>query len=365
MIVSLCRSASARGTARLDRLVDNRREFDRLPLEYHFTAAVSADVQQVVDEANHLAQLTLHRVASCLDHFLIAVRTLDNFLHASQRRERSSKFMSQRGQEIIFLAVSASKLLHERIHFLLRLLFHGDVHGDARHVGIAVTLILDRFASLANPPHRAVRQDDSDFGLVKSAPINGLLERLDGVVAIIRVYVCEWFADNWRAFTKARTQPASRKASVSAKPINAASLSLRCGRTCIGCISAISRSTKSVRSAFAQSRGLTPLIGKRHAVRLPGCDRPADLLLIRLQGVLTAAEQQLVRTLLPEKGRDLLKQVRIQLIETARPALEAIIQEITQIAPISLHHDISTVTGEEVILFVLAEAPEVRELKRK
>src|SRR5438874_11223819 len=47
-----------------------------------------------------------------------------------------------------------------------------------------------------------------------------------------------------------------------------------------------------------------------------------DLLVVRLQGVLTAAEQQLVKTLQPEKGRDLLKQVRTQLIETARPVLE-------------------------------------------
>ena len=35
-----------------------------------------------------------------------------------------------------------------------------------------------------------------------------------------------------------------------------------------------------------------------------------DLLVVRLQGVLTAAEQHLVKTLPAEKGRDLLKQVR-------------------------------------------------------
>ncbi len=46
-----------------------------------------------------------------------------------------------------------------------------------------------------------------------------------------------------------------------------------------------------------------------------------DLLVVRLQGVLTAAEQHLVQTVPPEKGRDLLKQVRTQLIETARPCL--------------------------------------------
>lgn len=54
-----------------------------------------------------------------------------------------------------------------------------------------------------------------------------------------------------------------------------------------------------------------------------------DLLVVRLQGVLTAAEQQLVTALPAEKGRDLLKQVRTHLIETARPKMEAMVQEIT------------------------------------
>src|SRR6478609_9345561 len=54
-----------------------------------------------------------------------------------------------------------------------------------------------------------------------------------------------------------------------------------------------------------------------------------DFLVVRLQGVLTAAEQQLVKSLSAEKGRDLLKQVRTQLIETARPVLEAMIQNVT------------------------------------
>ena len=89
-----------------------------------------------------------------------------------------------------------------------------------------------------------------------------------------------------------------------------------------------------------------------------------DLLVVRLQGVLTAAEQQLVKTLPVDKGRDLLKQVRTQLVETARPALEAMVQDITGIKVVSLHHDISTLTGEEVVLFTLAESPVFREVKR-
>ena len=90
-----------------------------------------------------------------------------------------------------------------------------------------------------------------------------------------------------------------------------------------------------------------------------------ELLVVRLQGVLTAAEQHLVRTLQPEKGRDLLKQVRTQLIETARPLLEAMVQEATAVKPLSLHHDISTVTGEEIVVFTLVESPRFREPKHK
>jgi uncharacterized protein YbcI len=89
-----------------------------------------------------------------------------------------------------------------------------------------------------------------------------------------------------------------------------------------------------------------------------------DLLLVRLQGVLTAAEQQLVKTLPAEKGRDLLKQVRTHLIETARPVMEAMVQEITGVGVLSLHHDISTVTGEEVVVFTLSESPSFRDKKK-
>jgi len=90
-----------------------------------------------------------------------------------------------------------------------------------------------------------------------------------------------------------------------------------------------------------------------------------DLLVVRLQGVLTVAEQHLVKTLQAEKGRDLLKQVRIQLIEAARPIMEAMIKDITGIKMLTLHHDISTITGEEVILFTLAESPILRGAKNK
>jgi CheY-like chemotaxis protein len=82
-----------------------------------------------------------------------------------------------------------------------------------------------------------------------------------------------------------------------------------------------------------------------------------DLLVVRILGVLTPAETQLAKSLSPEKGRDLIKQVRKQLLELARPMLESLVHEVAGVKVLSMHHDISTVTGEEVVLFSLVEAP--------
>ena len=90
-----------------------------------------------------------------------------------------------------------------------------------------------------------------------------------------------------------------------------------------------------------------------------------DILVIRLQGVLASAEQDLAKGCSVEKGRKLVKRVRAELIESTRPVLEALIEETTGAKVVSLHHDISTVTGEEVVLFILVEAPAFRDAKRK
>ena len=89
-----------------------------------------------------------------------------------------------------------------------------------------------------------------------------------------------------------------------------------------------------------------------------------DLLVVRLENVLTSAEKHLVTVLSVEKGRDLLKQVRNELIEVARPALESLVRDVTGVELRSMHYDISTRTGEEVVIFTLAEAPKCREAKR-
>ncbi len=89
-----------------------------------------------------------------------------------------------------------------------------------------------------------------------------------------------------------------------------------------------------------------------------------NLLLVRLTEVLTTAEQHLA-ALPAETGGDLIKQVRSQLVESAQPALEAMIVAITGEKVRCLHHDISTSTGDEILLFTLADAPQVREPRKR
>ena len=81
-----------------------------------------------------------------------------------------------------------------------------------------------------------------------------------------------------------------------------------------------------------------------------------SLLVVRLQGMLTVAEQQLLLTSGTGNSRDMIKQMRIALVEAARPILVALVEEITSLQVLNLHHDLSTVTGEEVIIFTFVEA---------
>ena len=75
-----------------------------------------------------------------------------------------------------------------------------------------------------------------------------------------------------------------------------------------------------------------------------------DIVFVRLKGVLTPAEEQLAKTI---EGAELIKKVRVQLLEGARMLLYNIISDITACQVISLHSDISTKTGERVIVFTL------------
>jgi len=82
-----------------------------------------------------------------------------------------------------------------------------------------------------------------------------------------------------------------------------------------------------------------------------------DMVVVRLQRVLTPAERQLAKANESTRGRGLVKQIRTELLEKARPLLEKTVFDITGRKVISLHTDISTVTGERIIVFTLEHSP--------
>jgi len=87
-----------------------------------------------------------------------------------------------------------------------------------------------------------------------------------------------------------------------------------------------------------------------------------DMMLIRLTGVLTPAERHLAKD---EEGIQLIKQVRAKLLENSTDILTAVIKGIAGCAVTSFHTDISTKTGERIIIITLTEDLERKILKKK
>ncbi len=76
-----------------------------------------------------------------------------------------------------------------------------------------------------------------------------------------------------------------------------------------------------------------------------------DLIIIRLKGVLTPAEEQLAKS---DEGALLIKKTRVLLLESGKSLLKNLIKEITGFDVLSMHSDISTKTGERIIVFTLS-----------
>jgi uncharacterized protein YbcI len=90
-------------------------------------------------------------------------------------------------------------------------------------------------------------------------------------------------------------------------------------------------------------------------------------LFVHLEGVLTAAEQRLMDGTGSGngKGAELLKQLRSHLVLAGRQLLEQLVREAAGATPVTLHHDISPVTGEEVLVITLAAPPPCRDRRRR
>ena len=75
-----------------------------------------------------------------------------------------------------------------------------------------------------------------------------------------------------------------------------------------------------------------------------------DMVLIRLRGVLTSGDRKLAET---HEGQMLIKGTRRQLFETSKPIFEEIVTRIIGCKLISFHTDISTRTGERIIVLTV------------
>ncbi len=75
-----------------------------------------------------------------------------------------------------------------------------------------------------------------------------------------------------------------------------------------------------------------------------------DMIIVRLRGVLSPAELKLAET---SKGRALVKESRRQLFDISRDLLDEVVEEIVGCKIISMHKDISTRTGERVVVFTV------------
>jgi uncharacterized protein YbcI len=75
-----------------------------------------------------------------------------------------------------------------------------------------------------------------------------------------------------------------------------------------------------------------------------------DIVFVRLTGALTPAEERLAGD---ADGARLIKEMRLRLMDGSRPALERLVEETTGRRLVSLHTDLSTRTGEQIVVFVL------------
>ena len=82
----------------------------------------------------------------------------------------------------------------------------------------------------------------------------------------------------------------------------------------------------------------------------PGSYIVQDMAVVRLQGVLMPAERHLAKD---SNGSSLIREMRLRLVETSKDMLETWIKELTGCRVLSLLTDLSTKTGEHILVFVL------------
>ncbi|MGL4345314.1 MAG: DUF2294 domain-containing protein [Cellulosilyticaceae bacterium] len=75
-----------------------------------------------------------------------------------------------------------------------------------------------------------------------------------------------------------------------------------------------------------------------------------DLIIVRLSGFLSPSEQKLTNN---PQGIELFKKVRTSLFEGGRGYLDTLVTSLIDVAVVSTHSDVSTKTGEKIIVITV------------
>ncbi|MFC0473365.1 DUF2294 domain-containing protein [Halalkalibacter kiskunsagensis] len=75
-----------------------------------------------------------------------------------------------------------------------------------------------------------------------------------------------------------------------------------------------------------------------------------DMIIVTLKGILTPAEYALCQK---DEGRLSIKKIRSELVESGRETLGELIEQLVNVEVITFHTDISTKTGERIMVFRL------------
>jgi len=116
-------------------------------------------------------------------------------------------------------------------------------------------------------------------------------------------------------------------------------------------IAKMSRSKKGIESIISQAmaRFFKEQISERPEVVITQV--VGDTIIVRLKGVLPPAERHLAKD--KEGGGKLIEELRVKLIERAKPLLEVMIRNLTGAEVVDLYSSFNAETGERIEIFTL------------
>ncbi len=153
--------------AGLDRVLQHRQHVDPVRPELDLALGDAADVEQVVDQMDHLTELAFDDVASAVDGLRLA-RQGHDLERIADRRERIAQLVGEGGEEFVLAAVGAAQRLLHR-------LAAGGIDDRAEHAGRRGAVAVDRAVHL-DPVDASVGPDHAALEMPVAQGLERVLE---------------------------------------------------------------------------------------------------------------------------------------------------------------------------------------------